>query len=266
MSTMKLLSCKVTAFTVAFIMLFSVLINRTDRTNAEQTYDFSAIVNEVACLINETRAEAGLGPLKIVPYLCEVSDIRARECVEKLSHSRPDAAESRFDTAIDDNIVPWLYAGENIAAGKSDPAGTFKQWMDSPTHRSIILRPEYTHFGIAMYYAEDDPNLIKYKYYWEAVFVGCDVDLEGQYIPERVQKTPIIYGDININGVVDTFDLITLEKFFRGETQFSAAQMSNADIYHDGAITLDDEVVLRKFLLGECRDLPEMPDTTATEQ
>ena len=263
MSTMKLLSCKAAAVTVSFIMLFSVLVSFPFKASAERTYDCEARAEKLACYINELRVEAGLQPLKIVPYLCEASEIRANECVGKFSHERPEYVEygdgirsNGYETVIDENIVPWLYIGENIAVGKSSPVLTLKQWEDSPTHWKIIMNPEYTHMGVAMVYVENDPNPENYRFYWEAIFVGCGVEFEDEYIPEMITDTPTIYGDVNCDGVVNTFDIIALEKFLVEEKELNRYQFGNADVYHDGNLTMADVVVLRKYILGERHDLP----------
>ena len=266
MSTVKKISGKVSAVAVAFVMLICVLASFPSRAVAEEKeMDFAAMSEELAFLINEAREDAGLEPLKIVPYLCDISHIRARECITLFSHDRPDYISDfiiddngekyfGFETAIDFNLVPFIWAGENIAAGNQTPQATFDQWKDSPSHWGVIMNPNYTHLGVSVTYEENDAS--NYHYYWEALFIGCGLELKNQYSPRRERVRPISTGDINGDGKIDSFDLITINKYLAQETEFNELQMESADLLKDGAVNSDDAEVLKMYLLGECDTLP----------
>ena len=266
MSTVKKLSGKVSAVVVAFVMLICVLASFPSRAVAEEKeMDFAAMSEELAFLINEAREDAGLEPLKIVPYLCDISHIRARECITLFSHDRPDYISDfiiddngekyfGFETAIDFNLVPFMWAGENIAAGNQTPQATFDQWKDSPSHWGVIMNPNYTHLGVSVTYEENDAS--NYHYYWEALFIGCGLELKNQYSPRRERVRPISTGDINGDGKIDSFDLITINKYLAQETEFNELQMESADLLNDGTVNFDDAEVLKMYLLGECDTLP----------
>lgn len=266
MSTVKKISGKVSAVAVAFVMLICVLASFPSRAVAgEKEMDFAAMSEELAFLINEAREDAGLEPLKIVPYLCDISHIRARECITLFSHDRPDYISDfiidengdkyfGFETAIDFNLVPFMWAGENIAAGNQTPQATFDQWKQSASHWSVIMNPNYTHLGVAVTYEENDAS--NYHYYWEALFIGCGFELKNQYSPKRERVRPISTGDINGDGRIDSFDLITINKYLAQETEFNELQMESADLLNDGTVNSDDAEVLKMYLLGECDTLP----------
>jgi len=266
MSTVKKKSGKVSAVAVAFVMLICVLAGFPSRAVAEEKeMDFAAMSEELAFLINEAREDAGLEPLKIVPYLCDISHIRARECITLFSHDRPDYISDfiiddkgekyfGFETAIDINLVPFMWAGENIAAGNSTPQATFEQWKQSASHWGVIMNPNYTHLGVAVTYEENDAS--NYHYYWEALFIGCGLELKNQYSPKRERVRPISTGDINGDGRIDSFDLITINKYLAQETEFNELQMESADLLDDGTVNSDDAEVLKMYLLGECDTLP----------
>jgi uncharacterized protein YkwD len=63
-----------------------------------------------------------------------------------------------YDTAI----------GENIAAGHESAEATFKQWLNSPEHREIMLDENYTAVGIGRAHNAQ----ARYDWYWAAEFGG----------------------------------------------------------------------------------------------
>lgn len=266
MSTTKKLSKKVSAAAVAFVMMLCVLVSFPSKAVAgEKEMDYAAMAEELAFLINEAREDEGLAPLKIVPYLCDISHIRARECITLFSHDRPDYISDfviddngekyfGFETAIDFNLVPFMWAGETIASGNATPQATFQQWKDSPSHWKVIMNPNYTHLGVAVTYEQNDAE--NNHYYWEALFIGCGLELKNQYSPRRERIKPISTGDINGDGEIDSFDLITINKYLAEETEFNELQLESADLLKDGNITSDDAEVLKMYLLGECDTLP----------
>lgn len=213
--------------------------------------DFPAMAEEIVILVNEAREAEGLKPVYMVPYLCDVANVRVRECIFNFSHTRP-GGES-FVTALDDSLVPYSKAAENIAAGSDTAEATFNQWKNSPSHWASIMNPEYTHIGVAVSY---DMNS-EYKYYWEQFFVATNKKLDNQTIPERYKTVPKSSGDINGDAEINTFDLIKVNQYLADDTAFlNELQISSADMLKDGAITSADAMVLRKYILGEYKTLP----------
>ena len=114
-------------------------------------------------LINQKRAEAGLGPLTLDPTLCSLAKIRSDEIVSVFDHTRPDG-RSCF-TVFSDNGVTYMAAGENIAAGYPTVEDVFNGWMNSEGHRANLLSPSFGKIGIGFTYSDGG-----YRYYWAQVF------------------------------------------------------------------------------------------------
>ena len=99
-------------------------------------------------LVNDERSRAGLQPLAWDPNLEGTSDVRARECAQEFSHTRPNGS-------------PWytvnseIMGGENLAFGYNDARSVLDGWMNSPTHRENILFPDFTKISISIYRADD---------------------------------------------------------------------------------------------------------------
>lgn len=117
-------------------------------------------VEQVAALVNEERAKAGLSLLTLDPELSANAMVRAQEIIEKFDHTRPDG--SSFSTAI---TIPWRTVGENIAYGQSSPEAVMNAWMNSSGHRANILQANFSKIGVGV--VESGGRL-----YWVQLFAG----------------------------------------------------------------------------------------------
>lgn len=111
-----------------------------------------AVAYEAFNEVNDIRAEAGVDELKWDKNLETVADVRAKECSEKFSHTRPNG--SQWYT-----VNSKIQGGENLAFGFDNAEDCVEAWMDSPTHRDNILYDEFEKVAISIY--EEDGT-----YYW----------------------------------------------------------------------------------------------------
>lgn len=119
-----------------------------------------ALIKQVASLVNEERAKAGLSPLTLDAALSENAEVRAGEIVQNFSHTRPDGRSAL--TAITSS---YRSAGENIAYGQKSPEEVMNGWMNSSGHRANILNSSFTKIGVGV--VESGGRL-----YWVQLFVG----------------------------------------------------------------------------------------------
>ena len=90
MTNIKKISLKALAAFLSVIMALSFAAYRPHRiTSAADDKDLKAMADEIVILVNEARVEAGLKPLKAVPYLNDKARERARETIFDFSHYRP---------------------------------------------------------------------------------------------------------------------------------------------------------------------------------
>ena len=97
--------------------------------------------------VNEERAAAGLDSLKWDQNLETVCSVRAKECSEKFSHTRPNGKAWY-------TVNSKIQGGENLAFGFDNASDAVEAWMNSPTHRDNILYDEFAKVAIGIY--EDD--------------------------------------------------------------------------------------------------------------
>lgn len=108
-----------------------------------------AFIKEVVALVNVERAKEGLSPLTINTNVQTAAMVRAKECEQLFSHTRPDG--SSFATALKEQNVSYKSAGENIAWGQKTPEEVMNAWMNSAGHRANIMNPNFTTIGVGYY-------------------------------------------------------------------------------------------------------------------
>ena len=245
------------AFVSVIAVMFAAAGIRPMRTSSlEMTDEYMAqLAKDLAIVINEARVENGVAPLYSAPTLYQSSAVRAAECAQLWDHKRPDG--TNYSTAIDTSLVNKNCSAENIAAGSSTVDATFKQWQNSSRHWSAILNENYTHIGVGVCY---DPAS-QYRWYWEILLVGCDGGIEGQYIPVENEIVPKACGDLNGDGMVNTYDYLTLTDYLGRKDEsplplMNDLQIEAADCFKDGQVNVNDAKALQRFLLGEYKKLP----------
>lgn len=149
----------------------------SSRSGVSESQYRAASIDEMVRQFNKERSTFGAPPLKVLPYLCDIADIRAGELYKGFSHTRPNGTQV-FDM-IDERKAPFMYAAENIAMCDKNVDTAFKLWVDSPSHHNAMIRRESTHVGIGL---RPDPN-VNGRWYWAAVFIECGSSLSGEYIP-----------------------------------------------------------------------------------
>lgn len=142
------------------VLLFTVSLVCTDQGWAPTAYAYSD-AQQVAGFTNRERANKGLSLLKYSDKLSEAAKVRADEIASHFSHIRPDGSDNF--TVMDEWGIGYSYFGENIAFGPTTPESVVSAWMDSPTHRSNILKGGYNCIGVGITYANG-------TYYWVQLF------------------------------------------------------------------------------------------------
>lgn len=238
-------------------ILTAIIFLSADYSFSAEEYsleELDSLANELAVLVNEAREENGAAPLYVVPYLNKISDIRKNELVNDFEHSSDG---KKFSSYIDTSIVDYIFAAENIAYGYDTADKVFARWMESERHRNNILNPNVTHTGVGAIYDSDS----EHGWYWEQIFVETDQVLEGQYLPADYEVVPKADGDINGDGVIDSFDYLCLcDYIYKSKSNIPVymndAQLKAADCFRDGIITEADAKVMVRYLLGEYKKLP----------
>lgn len=116
-----------------------------NQTGQVQAGDFA---KQVADLVNQERAKAGLAPVTMDAALSKVALAKAADMANNnyFDHNSPTYG-SPFDM-MKQFGTSFMTAGENIAMGQRTPQEVMTQWMNSEGHRKNIMNPAFTKIGV----------------------------------------------------------------------------------------------------------------------
>jgi uncharacterized protein YkwD len=132
-------------------------------------YTFSsADESETITLINQARASAGLGALKVDSDLTSVARWRSKDMWDRnyFSHTIPSPPGGNVFDELKRRGICYTAAAENIGENNYPDDQTtsvnFNGWMNSSGHGAIILSSSYTHIGVGAFKGtgSDYPNKI----------------------------------------------------------------------------------------------------------
>jgi len=108
-------------------------------------------VVEFAAQMNDHRLAEGCGALTWHDGVAAVAQAHSQDMVDRgfFSHTNPDG-ESPWDRLGDGGVTWSGGAGENIAAGTSDPTTVLTLWLNSSGHRANIENCGFTDHGIGL--------------------------------------------------------------------------------------------------------------------
>ncbi len=139
-----------------FIILASILVLSLFAylvTNARPDIlgiSYSISEGDLLSLVNSERQKMGLAALALNSQLSDAARRKAADMLEKnyWAHFAPDGSTPwGFIRAAGYNYV---YAGENLAKGFTDPESAVSAWMSSQTHRGNMLSGKYNDVGFAI--------------------------------------------------------------------------------------------------------------------
>lgn len=109
---------------------------------------------------NEVRASYGLPGLAVDAGLAAAARAHAQEMalLGYFAHESPSPARATLRQRLAIAGVPSALAAENLAWLKGDfdvPQASVQSWLDSPSHREVLLGRSFTHAGFGVAVAED---------------------------------------------------------------------------------------------------------------
>ncbi len=90
--------------------------------------------------------------------------------------------------------------------------------------------------------------------------VGSKIDV--------IKPVDTVRGDINGDGIIDVFDIVTERKalisYMSGSFAGTGFSIGTVDVDGDGSFAVNDLVLLSKFILGQSKEFPPIVTTTTT--
>lgn len=162
----------------------------------------SALELEVLQRTNQVRQERGLRPLQWNALAYKAALGHARDMQERsfFAHQNPDglgAAERMQAAGVLEVIV-----GENLASFEGYPDPEIPQralvgWMNSPGHRANLLKPEFTHLGVALVRQGRRVMVVQN-------FIGRPFDPQVRLTPAQAERTVLVLSG-SAPGTVGVF-------------------------------------------------------------
>jgi uncharacterized protein YkwD len=123
-------------------------------------------------MINQHRAQNGLGPLSLDPRLNDVARWMANDLAANNYFSHTDSqGRDPFSRMDQLGYAVNTWRGENLVAGTQGAADAFYMWRTSEGHNANMLGANYTVIGIARAYDASST----FGWYWATEFGGPDM-------------------------------------------------------------------------------------------
>jgi uncharacterized protein YkwD len=110
------------------------------------------LADQVIALVNQTRADFGLPPVREDFTLTGIAETYACRMIEGgfFDHVDPETGDGPGQRALEAGYI-FLAVGENLAAGQQTPEAVMDDWMNSTQgHRENILSPQWTEVGVGI--------------------------------------------------------------------------------------------------------------------
>lgn len=128
---------------------FSINIIKYVRPNV-LGYATDITTEKIITLVNQKRAEVNLPPLSLSDQLSAAATQKAQDMFgqDYWAHISPTGTTPW--SFITSSGYEYVYAGENLARNFNTADEVVAAWMNSPSHRANILKPEYKDIGLAI--------------------------------------------------------------------------------------------------------------------
>jgi uncharacterized protein YkwD len=163
------IGAKATKFTALslLIIVLSVLAMATQGARPAEALDGEE--NSFLGLVNNYRAQHGLGPLSADPALNNAARWMANDMAANNYFSHTDSLGRDPFARMDQLGYAYnTWRGENLAGGVASGSAAFDMWRNSPGHNANMLGGNYGYIGIARAY---NPSSA-YGWYWATEFGG----------------------------------------------------------------------------------------------
>lgn len=137
----------VAVLVIAVILLEGAYLMQTKFVFLETDFLASVLPGALVALTNEDREMHGLAGVIEDAVLSRAAQAAAEDMAANgyFAHVSPDGKTPWY--WLEQSGYRYSYAGENLAVNFTDSVDVESAWMESPTHRANIVKPEYTHVG-----------------------------------------------------------------------------------------------------------------------
>lgn len=105
---------------------------------------------EVIDRVNAIRMAHGLTPVRPHPELVRAARLHSDDQAVRNEVTHRGSDGSLASVRITRAGYHWAMTGENVGGGLDTAEAVVRAWMDSPSHRALILAPEVTDAGVGL--------------------------------------------------------------------------------------------------------------------
>jgi len=134
---------------VVYVLIVALSVSAFTASTVEGKQQDLSVVG-LYSLINSYREENGLKTLNISDNLMNSAKYKSADIIDKDYWSHTSPSGQTFRHLMNRFGYSYTLAGENLAFGYESSNQVFTSWKDSPTHNSVLLHPEFEHFGIGI--------------------------------------------------------------------------------------------------------------------
>lgn len=113
-------------------------------------YATDITAEKILTLVNQKREEVSLQPLTLSGELSQAATQKANDMFTKDYWAHISPTGSTPWVFINDAGYQYVYAGENLARNFDTAQQVVDAWMNSPTHKANLLKPEYQDIGLSV--------------------------------------------------------------------------------------------------------------------
>ena len=137
----------VAVLALAVIILEAGFLVQTKFVYFKTDFLASVLPGALVALTNQDRLIAGLSGVTEDPLLNAAAQAAAEDMAVKgyFAHNSPDGKTPWY--WLNQVGYTYSYAGQNLAVNFTDSQNVETAWLESPTHRANIMKPEYTRVG-----------------------------------------------------------------------------------------------------------------------
>ena len=195
----------VTVLVLAVIVFEAGYLVQTRIVFLKTNFLASVLPGSLIALTNQDRAASGLTSVTEDSLLDTAAAAAAADMAEKgyFAHVSPDGKDPWY--WLDSVGYKYSYAGENLAVNFSDSSNVEVAWMNSPTHRANIEKPQYTKVGIGVangVYEGKETTFVVQFFATPAASVAASPVAVAKAAPEEVTppQNPEVGASSNVLG------------------------------------------------------------------
>ncbi|NCN07512.1 CAP domain-containing protein [Candidatus Falkowbacteria bacterium] len=182
--------------------------------NVTSIDNIEANARDLINMTNEYRHSLNLGELSPNARLTQAAVNKAQDLLanQYFAHTSPEG--KKFSQWIKDVNYKYFYVGENLAINFNKNEDVFQAWLNSPTHKENIIKPQYQEIGIAVLEGkyQNQQTTIVVQIFGSRV-LGASEQLDLSYKPLEKSTNNYLYNENFLKKITSLKNIGKLNEF-----------------------------------------------------